>query len=201
MKTLWFTMAILAISVSTTVAQKMKVVSGDFDFLKGQERILVKFDFSEVKFYNEHLTEQGYIDRRIKEIEEKEPGESANWVKDWEDFRDNRFLDKFVNIATENSKANIKFLKEGDTPYTLVVKATWIYPGWFGGVMKQHAKVSTLLSFVESANPSNTLLVIEADKAPGDIAFVGIPNNNDRIAEGFAKTGKSLAQLIDKRLK
>ncbi len=112
------------------------------------------------------------------------------------------FLDKFVSIATESSKkANIQFVEDGSTPYTLIVKPTWIYPGWFGGVMKQHAKISTQLSFVESGNPSNILLVIEADKAPGDIAFVGIPNNNDRIAEGFAKTGKSLAQLIDKRLK
>ncbi len=202
MKTIGIAFVLLAISVAPTAAQKMKIVSGDFDFLRGQETVAVKFDFNDVTFYNEQLSEQEYIDRRIKEIEEKEPGESANWLKDWKNFRDNRFLEKFVNIATENSKkANIQFVRDGQAPYTLVVKATWIYPGWFGGVMKQHAKISTLLSFVETANPNNTVLVIEADKAPGDIAFVGIPNNNDRIAEGFAKTAKSLAQMIDKRLK
>lgn len=201
MKKLLTTVVVLAIVASVTFAQKMKVLSGDFNFLKGQETVMVKLDFSEVTFYNENLSEQEYIDKRIKEIEEKEPGESANWVNDWKSFRDTRFLDKFISIATENSKANIEFTKTGSAPYTLIVKAIWIYPGWFGGVMKQHAKISTLLQFVESGNPDKVLLAIEADKAPGDIAFVGIPNNNDRIAEGFAKTAKTLVQRIDKELK
>lgn len=199
MKKLLTTLLVSAVVATTSFAQKMKVLSGDFDFLKGQGAVVVKLDFSEVTFYNENLSEKEYIDKRVKEIEEKEPGESANWVKDWESFRDTRFLDKFISIATENS--NIDFVKDGNTPYTLIVKATWIYPGWFGGVMKQHAKISTLLQFVESGDPTHVLLAIEADKAPGDIAFVGIPNNNDRIAEGFAKTGKTLAQLIEKKLK
>lgn len=202
MKKLLGTLVVLSVAATAGFAQKMKVLSGNFDFLKGQETVVVKLDFSEVTFYNENLSEQEYIDKRIKEIDEKEPGESANWVTDWESFRDTRFLEKFISIATENSKeANIDFVKDGTAPYTLIVKPTWIYPGWFGGVMKQHAKISTLLQFVESGNPDNVLLAIEADKAPGDIAFVGIPNTNDRIAEGFAKTGKTLAQLIDKKLK
>ncbi len=92
MKRAAFLMALWVVSVAPIAAQQMKVVSGDFDFLRGQEAIAVKFDFSEVKFYNENLSEQEYIDKRIAEIEEKEPGESANWVKDWEDFRDNRFF-------------------------------------------------------------------------------------------------------------
>ena len=201
MKKLISTTVAIMLVVTLGFAQKMKVISGDFNFLKGQETVLTKLDFSEVTFYNDNLTEQEYIDKRIKEIEEKDPGESANWVKDWDSFKNERFLQKFTAVATENSKkAKITFVTEGNAPYTLIVKATWIYPGWFGGVMKQHAKISTLLQFVETDNPENVLLSIEADKAPGDIAFVGIPNNNDRIAEGFAKTGKTLAQLIDKKL-
>lgn len=202
MKKLIATTATLMLVVTLGFAQKMKVISGDFGFLKGQETIVTKLDFGEVTFYNENLSEQEYIDKRIKEIEEKNPGESDSWLEDWESFKNERFLEKFTTIASESSKkANITFTTEGNAPYTLIVKATWIYPGWFGGVMKQHAKVSTLLQFVESGNPDNVLLTITADKAPGDIAFVGIPNNNDRIAEGFAKTGKSLARLIDKELK
>src|SRR5690606_22349783 len=104
-------------------AQKMKVISGDFSFLEGQETLVTKLDFSEVTFYNENLTEEEYIDKRTKEIEEKEPGESANWIKDWEAFKNERFLEKFTTIATESSKkANITFVTEGDAPYTLIVK-------------------------------------------------------------------------------
>ncbi|PPL03002.1 hypothetical protein [Parapedobacter indicus] len=186
--------------VTAVQAQKMKVLSGDFGFLEGQEQVNVTMDFSKVTFYNENLSEQEYIDRRVKEIDEKEPGESANWVQDWKSFRNERFLDKFTTIASENSKkAQLEFSSDVDAPFTLIVKPTWIYPGWFGGVMKQPAKVSIQLDFVETANPSNVVLSIQSEKALGDIAFVGVPNTNDRIAEGFAKTGKSLAQLIDKK--
>src|SRR5690606_23200733 len=150
MKKLIVTTTMLTLLVSLGFAQKMKVISGDFAFLEGQETILTKLDFSDVTFYNENLSEQEYIDKRISEVEEKEPGESENWIKDWESFKNERFLEKFTTIASESSKANIQFVTDGTAPYTLIVKATWIYPGWFGGVMKQHAKISTLLQFVES---------------------------------------------------
>src|SRR5690606_8384246 len=82
----------------------------------------------------------------------------------------------------------------------VIVKTTWIYPGWFAGVMAQAAKVSTIFRFVETADHSKVLLEIHSTKAPGNIQFVGIPNNNDRMSEGYAKTGKTLAALINKKL-
>jgi len=100
-----------------------------------------------------------------------------------------------------NKNCDIVTGRKESAPYTLIVQTTWIYPGWFAGVMKQHAKVSTLLRFIETANPSHVLLEINSEKAPGDIDFVGIPNTNDRIAEGYAKTGKSLAKFITKKIK
>lgn len=201
MKKIIGTCLLLAL-ISAGYAQKMKVLSGDFDFLKGLEQVKVTMDFSEATFYNENMSEDAYIERRVKELNEDKPGEGTSWQKDWASFRDERFLDKLTTIATESSKkANLTFSKDADATYTLIVKVTWIYPGWFGGIMKQPAKVSTLLNFVETANPSNVVLSIQSEKALGDIAFVGIPNTNDRIAEGFAKTGKSLAQLIDKKNK
>src|SRR3546814_15281562 len=116
-------------------------------------------DFSEVTFYNENLTEQEYVDKRIKEIDEKEPGESANWVKDWESLKNERFLEKFTTIATENSeKGKMKFVTEGSAPYTFTVTENWIYPGWFGGVMNQHAKIRQHLQFIEFVNPANVTL-------------------------------------------
>ncbi|MFY7816542.1 MAG: hypothetical protein ACOVRK_15280, partial [Chryseobacterium taeanense] len=76
----------------------------------------------------------------------------------------------------------------------------WIYPGWFAGVMNQPSKLSTVLKFVEKSDPSNVLLEIESKNAPGD-NFVGLPNNNDRISEGYAKTAKTLARMIEKKIK
>jgi hypothetical protein len=48
--------------------------------------------------------------------------------------------------------------------------------------MNQPSKLSTLLKFVETENPSHVLLEIESKNAPGD-NFVGLSNNNDRISK------------------
>lgn len=91
-------------------------------------------------------------------------------------------------------------LNNKQAKYTLTVKTVWIYPGWFAGVMAQPSKVSTVLKFTETANPTIILLEIESKEAPGD-NFIGVPNNNDRIAEGYAKTAKTLAKKISKKVK
>ncbi len=64
--------------------------------------------------------------------------------------------------------------------------------------MKQPAKVSTNLKFVETANKSNVLLEITSEEAPGD-QWGSNFSNESRIGEGYAKTAKSLAKLIAKK--
>ena len=96
-------------------------------------------------------------------------------------------------------KKDVTF-NENLTPakYTLIVDAVWFYPGYNVVMAKKAAKVSTILRFVETANKGNVLLEIKSDEAPGDI-FGGSFSNEDRIAEGFAKTAKSLAYMLVKK--
>lgn len=191
--------AVFVMLTTFATAQKMKVESGDFSFLKGQKELKVVFNFDKASFYNEKMSEEEYIAKRVKEIgTDKGKAEADKWLNDWNYSKENTFIDKF--ISSMNKNVDIKSSKDADSKYTLIVETTWIYPGWFGGVVKQPAKVSTSLKFVETANPGNVLLVIGSQNAPGD-NFVGVANNNDRIAEGYAKTGKSLAKMIDKKVK
>jgi hypothetical protein len=75
----------------------------------------------------------------------------------------------------------------------------WIYPGWDAGIMKQPAKVTTNLKFVETANKSNVLLEISSEEATGD-QWGNNYSNESRIGEGFAKTAKSLAKMLIKKV-
>lgn len=194
------TIALLIAAPIGAIAQKMKVVSGNFDFLKDQKELNVEFSYGGMTFYNEKISEEEYIKRREKEItESKDQSEAKRWREDWEDSKNRVFVDKFLTLVNRNSP--LKFEKNPATKYTLIVQTEWIYPGWFAGVMAQKAKVSTQLRFVETNDKTKSLLVISSDKAPGDIAFVGVPNNNDRMAEGYAKTGKTLASLLESKLK
>ncbi|MEX0997325.1 MAG: hypothetical protein WDZ45_09785 [Flavobacteriaceae bacterium] len=191
--------AVLLGIVTTASAQRMKVESGDFSFLKGQTELKVVMDYSKSTFYKEEMSQEAYVAKRKKEIgDDKGKNEAEKWAADWEHSKKNTFIEKF--LASMNKNMDIKASEDADSKYTLIVETVWIYPGWFAAVMKQPAKVTTRLKFVETANPSKVLLVINSRNAPGD-SFVGVANNNDRIAEGYAKTGKSLAKMISKKVK
>ena len=102
----------------------------------------------------------------------------------------NRYLEEKKGVYFEEGNTNAK--------YTLILETVWVYPGWNAAVMRQPAKVSTLIKFVETANRENVLLEITSKKAPGN-RFGGTFSNEDRLGEGYAKTGKTLAKLILKK--
>lgn len=184
---------------AVSIAQSLKVLSGNFNFLQDQKELNVQFDYTPLTFYNEKISEEEYVKRRVKEISDsKGKMEGEIWKSDWEQSKANDFQNKFISLLNRN--VNIESSKNPNAKYTLIVQSIWIYPGWYAGVMAQAAKVSTVLKFVETENPSHVLLEIDSEKAPGS-AYGGVANNNDRMAEGYAKTGKSLGKLIAKKIK
>ncbi|RDK88723.1 hypothetical protein C8D94_101600 [Marinirhabdus gelatinilytica] len=183
--------------------QKMKVVDGDYTFLKGQKNINVEFDYSNLKLYNDDRSEETYVTERTKELEEKNRGVGKNWAKKWEASKELIYAPKFLELMNRYLADDYGlFFEEGltDAKYTLIVDVTWIYPGYNVAIMRKPAKLSTTLRFVETANRDNVVLEIKAKNAPGN-RFGGTFSNEDRIGEGFAKTGKTLAKMIEKKLK
>lgn len=188
---------------SFAMAQKMKVTKGDFKFLKGQKEINVEFVYDNLQLMKENLSNDEYVTKRAAELNEKNKGNGDRWKKKWEESPDHMWNPKFLELINkyygEPKKVNIQ---EGieTAKYTLIVDAVWIYPGWDIAISKKGAKVSTVLRFVETANPSNVLLEITSKDAPGD-QWGSNFSNESRIAEGFAKTAKSLAKMMEKNVK
>jgi len=181
----------------------MDVVNGNFDFLKGQKEINVQFDYSELTLMKEKKSEAAYIEDRTRDLNEKNKNVGDIWAKKWKASKELSWNPKFlelVNVVLSKKDVDVSF-QEGlaTAPYTLIVKSVWIYPGWDVMMMKQPAKVTTLLTFVETANPSNVLVEITSEEAPGD-QWGSNFSNETRIGEGYAKTGKSLAQRLLKSL-
>ncbi|HEY6143059.1 MAG TPA: hypothetical protein VIV55_06445 [Flavobacterium sp.] len=200
MKNLMMT-AVLFVSC-TMMSQDIEITKGDFGFLKGQKEVNVEFNYSDLKLMKENLTNDQYVAERTKELNEKAKGSGDTWAKKWQASRDLSFEPKFLELMSvifTKEKKDVAFT-EGATQakYTLIVDAVWIYPGYNVVMAKKGAKVSTILRFVETANKSNVLLEIKSEEAPGDI-FGGSFSNEDRIAEGFAKTGKTLASILAKK--
>lgn len=182
-------------------AQKMKVTEGDFDFIKGQSEINVEFDYSNLTLLKDELTNDEYVKAHSEDLEKKGKGKGKAWKKSWEASKDLIYAPKFLELMNRDlyEDEGISFEEDlTEAKYTLIVEVVWIYPGWNAAVMRQPAKLTTVLKFVETANRDNVVLKITSKNAPGN-RFGGTFSNEDRIGEGFAKTGKSLSKLIMKK--
>jgi hypothetical protein len=193
--------AVLLVSC-TMMSQDMKVVQGDFGFLKDQKEINVEFDYRKMTLMKENKSEAQYVEDRTKELNADTKGVGDIWKKKWNPSKELIWNPKFlelVNIVLLKENKEVSFQEDLTTAkYTLIVETIWIYPGWDAGIMKQPAKVTTNLRFVETANKSNILLEISSENAPGD-QWGNNYSNESRIGEGFAKTGKSLAKMLLKK--
>lgn len=196
-------LAVLFVS-SIALAQKVKVKSGDYKFLAGQSEVNVEFSYDNLKLMKDNLTEAQYVEERTADLNEKAKGNGDSWAKKWEASKELAWEPKFVelvNIVLSKKNKDISFQEDlSSAKYTLIVDVVWMYPGYNVVMAKKGAKVTTVLRFVETANRSNVVLELSSENAPGDV-FGGSFSNEDRIREGFAKTGKTLAQLILKNVK
>ena len=197
-------LAVLFLCVTLAVtAQDFQEERGNLSFLKDQKVVNVEFKYDHLRLMKDNVTEKEYVDERREFLNNRNKGEGDNWLKKWEGAREAFWEPKFLDLMrrTVTESKGIVFQKDApQAPYTLIVDAQWIYPGWDAYVMKQKAKVTTVLSFVETNNKENVLYQIRSIEAPGD--QIGHNYSNElRIGEGFEKTAKSFGKLIIKRLK
>lgn len=190
---------LLIASPLVAFGQKYKITAGDYSALSGATEFNVEVDYSQVTYYNEKMSEAKYIERRMKDKD----GDDVNAIKkDWDKMKEERIPDKITTIANKYCKNGQNYaVDNGAAKITMIVRPQWIYPGWFGGVMKSPSKINVNYDFVDAANPSKVLLSISCTKAVGDIYPVGIPNTNMRIAEAFAHSTKGLVRLLNKKIK
>lgn len=197
-------LAVLFLCVTLAVtAQDFQEERGNLSFLKDQKVVNVEFKYDNLRLMKDNVTEKEYVDERREYLNNKDKGNGDVWFKKWENAKEGIWQPKFLElmVKTITSSKGIEF-KEGatDAPYTLIVDVQWIYPGWDAWVMKQAAKVTMVLKFVETQNKDNELFQLRSIEAPGDQLGNNF-SNESRIGEGFAKTAKSFGKLIIKRLK
>lgn len=191
----FFTFLLLIFSVALT-AQRVKVISGDYNFLKGEKFLKIVFKFEGVTFERKNFTEEEFIAKRMNEIEDSKGKEEAEkWKTDWELTKTKIFPEKFLTSWNKNTRieASTHFEK---TKYTLIVEPKWIYMGAFMPLASDPSLLNSTMTFVETENPDRVLMVVEGIKATGDNGF-GVPNHNDRMAECYAKTAKMLAMKVE----
>ena len=198
-----FLMLFFAIASTTFAQNQINFISGDnFNFLKDQTDVNVQLKFDNATYQEKNVTEAQYVENRKADISERK-GEKVwkNWTYQWDRFKTSEYLDYFFKGINAKSK-KITFGNSIKAKYTLIVDAKWVYAGWYGGMIgSQEAKLTTDLLFVETDNPSNVIMKLQADKIQGKKMNKDFSWEYGRIAAAYEITGKKLGAEIKKALK
>ncbi|MCF2504604.1 hypothetical protein L0663_14520 [Dyadobacter sp. CY107] len=193
--------AFAAIGASDSFAQRVDLRSGDVAVLSGQKIVNIEYDYSEFGV-GKFATEKEYLDKKSAEYNAKEAGKGDTWKKAWVDDRKNRFEPKFEELFNKGmaDKGLQAVQSRPDATYTLIVRTKFVEPGFNVGVMRKNAYVDYEVDLVESANKSAKVAQLNLRNVPGG-QFGGFDfDTGVRIAESYAKAGKSLAAFLDKKL-
>lgn len=190
--------------MSTTIfaQNKINVTQGSFDFLKDQTEVNVQLKFHNAAYQEKNLTEAQYIESRKTDITARKGVKVwENWTFQWEKFKTSEYLEYFYEGINSKSK-KVKFKNDVKAKYTLIIDAKWIYAGWYGGMIgSQEAKLTADLLFVETDNPANVIMKLEADKIQGNKMNDQFSWEYGRIAAAYLITGKKLGTEIKSALK
>ena len=175
--------------------------SGNLKTLKGEKNIKIEYDYSNIAI-PKFNSEKEYVDSKVKDYNEKESGKGEKWKESWINSRKERYQPKFEELFNEKvaKKELVASESANNTKITLIVKTTFIEPGFNVGVWKKPAYVNFEFLFVETANHSKVIAQLFANEVPGSQAMGFDYDAGSRIAESYAKAGKMLGKYVSGEL-
>ncbi len=172
--------------------QPLVLTEGNLNFLKGQKSINVEYQYDNLMVGE--MTEEAYLKRKVGEKNSDEPGTGDKWVKRWFDDREEIFQPKFEKSLNEKLETKAIFGSGlQDTEYTLVLKTTFIEPGWNIFISNQPANIQGIILFVETDNPQNVIAVLPIDNCEEKSGSYAVAS---RISYAYACAGIRLAVTI-----
>lgn len=180
--------------LSFTHAQKIKVTSGDLSFFKDLAEINVVFEYPDnIKIGK--MSQQDYIDKKMAEKEKKEAGAGEAWKEAYLSDRTDHFEPMFLELFDDYTGDLYIQQDDDDYEYTMIVKTTFIEPGFNIGIQSKKAAVDLEISFIKTENPDEVLGTISIKKSPGTAHY----DSGLRVGESYAKAGKELGRLLKKK--
>lgn len=198
MKKLYVLTLLLAFFTGTAYAQKIKILEGSLDALKGIDKINLEYDYSKMGV-GKFATEKEYLEKKKKDYNEKEPGKGDEWASSWVADRKNRFQPQFEELFGKHSG-----ITAGDLPnakYTLIFKTTYTEPGFNIYVTRKNAEIDGEVIIVETANRNNVIARLSILNNPGRTFGGNDYDTGERIQEAYAMAGKSLGKYVKGQLK
>ncbi len=194
-----FLMSLTLIIGFTLHAQKIVLKEGSFDFLKGQTSLLVTFDYSDMAV-GKYDHEEDYIEKKVTDYNESEPGRGDIWKEAWQADRADRYEPKFLLLFNEYiSKIGIVGSKTTtDAQYEMNIHTVFTEPGFNIGIARKSALIDVIIKWKNIAT-GEQVAEITVDNCPGRDAMGYDFDTGYRIEEAYAKLGKSVAGYLLKK--
>ncbi|HEY0091343.1 MAG TPA: hypothetical protein VGB43_02560 [Flavobacterium sp.] len=189
--------ALLLILFSTVYvsAQRYKLVTGDFSKLGNIAEYNVTFDYSDIQVHG-FESEAAFLKDKTEKRANVE-GKAEQFEKDWFENREKQYEPKFIEYFNNQfPKGETKVSNNRQAKYTMNIKSTWIYPGYFA----EPAKLSAIITVTETLNPQNILVVVEFDKATGFEQKMFNGDLGQRISGAYAKLARNITLQLKRFL-
>src|ERR1700743_789912 len=83
--------------MNTSFGQKVRVIDGNLNALKGVKKMNLQFDYSKMGV-GKFATEEEYLSKKKDDYNKKESGKGDEWAKSWVADRKNRFEPQFKEL-------------------------------------------------------------------------------------------------------
>lgn len=191
-----FSLLMVAVASFVSVqSNAQEVTKGSLTFLKDVPEMKVVFTYDHLRV-GEMGKEANYIKKKKTEKEAKETGTGDAWEKSWYADRQKRYHPKFMELFTKYSK--IKLGEDLSSKYVMVVDTRFIEPGYNVGISSGYAEVELEIAIYDAADMKKPICKIRVDKEKGG---KGQFDTGMRIGDAYAKAGKDLGKLVEKKAK
>jgi hypothetical protein len=130
------------------VSQNVTLVTGNLLFLKGQGNIRIAYDYSSMKVGN--MTEEDYIKKKFNDYKDS-PGRGEKWYTAWRSDRKQFFQPAFEENMNKHIAPLFITSFDTSTAYVLVVKTTYLEPGFRAyRYVKEAARINLTYTFINT---------------------------------------------------
>lgn len=175
-------------------AQKIKLMNGDLKFLNDLSELSITFEYPDDIRIGK-MSQQDYIDKKVKEADTKEAGSGEKWKEQFFADRNMHYEPMFMELFEKYSDDLLIEQDNSKYGYMMIVETIFIEPGFNIGIQSKKAAVDFEVRFVETGNENNILATLSVMKSPGTAHY----DQGLRVGESYAKGAKELGKFLVKK--
>jgi len=162
------------------------------DHMKGIKRIAVEFDYSQTKVGK--YTEEDYVNKKVADKNEDDPGDGDDWKRKWDAQKDNAFAPEFIqSLGVQLRGKGIEVGKDIISPDAkIIVYVKKIEPGYNVAISKRDAYINIEAKTFKISNMDTPIDVFTKNRIVGADSF----DVKKRLSYSFRKAGKFLGRHL-----